>query len=230
MLSGRTTDDDELDQEEEEYPIEPASYKRIKTDESQGTNVSAKMIEPSAKPEKTKRATQSTKRVTKLAKGASAIIASLGFMAAANQAGGTTKHSQALVEVKNEYMPPEHQPFSGDFDFVHNEDLKIIAPMIGSGGHYFSLDDTYMSFDIRESYLQRQANPLSNKADSIIISKEDYETKAVNVWRSHDSSRVYAAGADSSTALDFYTGAYSMNDKVSLQKSDTFLTILICLG
>lgn len=62
MLSGRTTDDDEIDQEEEEYPIEPASYKRIKTDESQGTNVSAQMIEPSAKPEKTKRGTQSTKR------------------------------------------------------------------------------------------------------------------------------------------------------------------------
>lgn len=90
MLSGRTTDDDEL---EEEYPIEPATYKRIKIDESQGTNVTAKTDEPIAKPEKTKKVTQANKRVNKLAKGASAIIASLGFMAAANQTGGTTKSS-----------------------------------------------------------------------------------------------------------------------------------------
>jgi hypothetical protein len=92
MLSGRTTDDDELELEEE-YPIEPATYKRIKTDESQGTNVTTKIDEPIAKPEKTKKVTQANKRVTKLAKGASAIIASLGFMAAANQTGGTTKNS-----------------------------------------------------------------------------------------------------------------------------------------
>lgn len=50
-------------------------------------------------------------------------------------------------------MPPEHHPFSGDFDFVHNEDLKILPPIIGEGSHHFSLEDTYMTFDLRESYL-----------------------------------------------------------------------------
>jgi hypothetical protein len=37
-------------------------------------------------------------------KGATAIIASLGFLAAANHGSNTLSDSQALVEVKNEYL------------------------------------------------------------------------------------------------------------------------------
>ena len=111
-------------------------------------------------------------------------------------------------------MPPEHQPFSGDFDFVHNEDLKILPQSMG-GGNNFSLEETYMTYDVRESYLQRQANPLANQANSIIINKEEYETKTCNIWRSNDSGKVYASDP-SSTALDFYTGDYSIADKVSV--------------
>ena len=97
---------------------------------------------------------------------------------------------------------------------MHNEDLKILPPILADG-HPFSLDETYMTFDVRESYLQRQANPLTNQADSIIINKEEYETKTCNIWRSNDSSKVYASDPNS-TALNFYTGHYSIADKVSV--------------
>jgi hypothetical protein len=71
--------------------------------------------------------------------------------------------------------------------------LKILPPNIGEGLHHFSLEDTYMSFDVRDSYLKRQATLLSNHADSIIISNEEYETKSCNIWRSHDSDRIYSS-------------------------------------
>jgi len=57
--------------------------------------------------------------------------------------------------------------------------------------HHFSIDDTYLTYDMRDSYLQRQATPLANQADSIIINNKDYETKTCNIWRSADSQKVY---------------------------------------
>lgn len=90
-----------------------------------------------------------------------------------------------------------------------------MPPIVGDSMHHFSLEDTYMTFDMRDSYLNRQSTPLSNEADAIIISNEDYETKTCNIWRSHDSHRIYASSNENSTALDFYTGVHSISDKVS---------------
>lgn len=154
-----------------------------------------------------------------MVKGATAIIASLGIISAAQQAG--QPQSQALVEVKSENLIDRSKVFQRDFDFVHNEELKILPP-IGGGDNPFSLEETYLNFDVRDSYLTRQATPMSNEADAIIISNEDYETKTCNIWRSQDSSKIYtssaasAPGEESSTALDFYTGMHSTSDKVSL--------------
>lgn len=83
-------------------------------------------------------------------------------------------------------MPEKSDSFTQDFDFVHNESLKIL-PCPCDPNHHFSLDDTYMNYDLRESYLTRQSASLSNKAESIIIKNDDYETMTINVWRSNDS-------------------------------------------
>jgi len=87
------------------------------------------------------------------------------------------------------------------------------------GHHSFSLDDTYMNFDMRESYLTRQSAALSNKAESIIIKNEDYETKTVNVWRSSDSEQVYdikeSDNLPAPAGTNFYeSGEYSISDKI----------------
>lgn len=71
-------------------------------------------------------------------------------------------------------------------------------PPIGSEENPFSLEETYLNFDVRDSYLTRQATPMSNEADTIIISNEDYETKTCNIWRSHDSSKIYTSQASAS--------------------------------
>jgi hypothetical protein len=53
----------------------------------------------------------------------------------------------------------------------------------------FSLDDTYLAYDLRESFLQRQSNPLGNQADSTILATDDFETKTCNVCRTNDSTK-----------------------------------------
>jgi hypothetical protein len=50
--------------------------------------------------------------------------------------------------------------FTKDFNVVHSEELKTM-PQSGIDSFNFSLDDAYLSFDIRDSYLQRQATQLS---------------------------------------------------------------------
>ena len=50
----------------------------------------------------------------------------------------------------------------------------------------FSLNDTYLAYDLRESYLQRQSNPFGNQADSTILATDDFETKTCNLWRASD--------------------------------------------
>jgi len=49
--------------------------------------------------------------------------------------------------------------FTKDFNVAHSDDLKTLP--ISEESMNFSLDDAYLSFDIRDSYLQRQATKLS---------------------------------------------------------------------
>ena len=62
----------------------------------------------------------------------------------------------------------------------------------------FSLNDTYLAYDLRESYLQRQSNPFGNQADSTILATDDFETKTCNLWRASDQKD----GQDSYDAKD----------------------------
>jgi len=43
-----------------------------------------------------------------------------------------------------------------DFNVVHSDDIKSLP--IATESLNFSLDEAYLSFDVRDSYLQRQAN------------------------------------------------------------------------
>ena len=51
----------------------------------------------------------------------------------------------------------------------------------------FSLEDTYLAFDLRESYLQRKSNLFGNQAESTILETDEFETKTCNLWRANDS-------------------------------------------
>jgi len=62
---------------------------------------------------------------------------------------------------------------------------------------------------------------LSNKAESIIIKNDDFETKTVNVWRSTDSEQIYDIKENGNlpapAGTNFYqSGEFSISDKVSL--------------
>jgi hypothetical protein len=106
--------------------------------------------------------------------------------------------------------------FKKDSNIVSNDNLKGLPD---SSYENFSIDNAYLSFDIRDSYLQRQANYLATKADTIIISTDDYETQSCNIWRSPENSSIYTVKdpkKNHSTALDFYTGGKTFAEKVSI--------------
>ena len=52
----------------------------------------------------------------------------------------------------------------------------------------FSLEDAYLAFDLRESYLQRKSNSFAAEAESIYLATEDFETKTDSMFRADDIS------------------------------------------
>lgn len=185
--------------DEDTYDSFEPSAKRQRTDDSHSTthNNSSASRDRDKKPTAPDKLRVS-KKAARLIKGATAVVGGLGLMAA-NQAGQPT--SQALVQVRDDFMPPAELPRFG-------------------GNNHFSLEDTYMSYDMRDSYLQRQALPCHTKADSIIISKEDYETRSFNVWRQADDLYAWPPVHQAeSQALDFFTvdASKSFSDKVSFE-------------
>jgi len=56
------------------------------------------------------------------------------------------------------------------------------------GRNDFSLQEAYIAFDLRESFLQRQSNSAAAQADSIYQETEDFITKTDNIYRRDDLS------------------------------------------
>lgn len=141
------------------------------------------------------------------------IAAGMTFLDNVNHSNGA---SQALVEVKSEFMslaalndPDFGKPLLGP-DYVHpGEGLPLVDPS------EFNLNDIYQTFDLRDSYLQRQAMPLAAQADSIMLRTDDYETRTCNIWRSQDQSLAPQQALVPSQEVDFYTGL-SHEDRVSV--------------
>ena len=50
----------------------------------------------------------------------------------------------------------------------------------------FSLKEAYLAFNLRESYLQRQANSCKYEYDAIIQTTDDFETKTKNIYKNID--------------------------------------------
>lgn len=74
-------------------------------------------------------------------------------------------------------------------------------PTTSSSKHHFSLEEAYLAFDVRDSYLQRQSSPLANSAESIILQTDDFETETHNMWRTKDMTTYPFA----SNELEYYT-------------------------
>ena len=76
--------------------------------------------------------------------------------------------------------------------------------------HHFSLSDTYLAYDMRESYLQRQAaTSISGQAGTTYLTTNEFSTNTCNVWRSQDPEIF----PQTSNQLDLYGSSF--NDRVS---------------
>jgi hypothetical protein len=87
--------------------------------------------------------------------------------------------------------------------------------------HHFSLADTYLALDMRESYLQRQtASLISGQPESTFLTTNDFQTKTCNVWRSDDPD-IFP-----SQEMDFYDGS-AFTDKVGFFAIRVNLTLFV---
>ena len=51
-----------------------------------------------------------------------------------------------------------------------------------------TLEEAYVAFDLRESFLQRHSSPMAMQADSTELNMKDFKTKSCNVWKTDDMS------------------------------------------
>ena len=205
-----TQNNDTTDYSAEELQQEQIlPYKRQKVANTDNQDSIEESVKTIATPSTKKRETKARRH--KLIRGATALLG-VGIAAVAQTTQGN-RASSALVQVNDEYLH-ERSPFDINYDFVQNHGMQVLpCPCECNGGHDFSLDDTYLALDVRDSYLTRQSNQLANKAESIIIKNEDFETRTINVWRSHES--VYSQEQDNlPAALDY---SYGISDKVRTQ-------------
>jgi len=159
------------------------------------------------------------------------MIASVGALALTSQ---TQKQlfeaQQALVEVTQD---ERFETFSLDNNFVHSPlpALDLEVPSIGlsslvpyhlaaeaSSAKAFKIEDAYLAYDMRESYLQRLCAPLASHAEQVIQTNNDFETVTCNMWRATDYSHLYPAAKE--TELDLFysetSGQLKIDQKVSL--------------
>lgn len=135
----------------EEPPLGvPEPYKRLKVEQNVLENsmpLTTKIEETEKKREK-KKQTKVSKKAMLVQGAASAVLAvsgGIGLMAATGIHGN--QQSTSLMQIPEE-------SFIQDFDFVGNKELEILPPC-EVNQHHFSLDDTYLTYDVRDSYITR---------------------------------------------------------------------------
>ena len=58
-----------------------------------------------------------------------------------------------------------------------------------------TLEEAYVAFDMRESYLQRHASEMALQAEMTELQTKDFTTRSCNVWKSDDMSLYPEAGS-----------------------------------
>ena len=80
-----------------------------------------------------------------------------------------------------------------------------------------NIEDAYVAFDMRESYLQRHASPMARFSDQTDLSIKDFSTKTTNMWRS-DEFNLFPDYNDASCASGQQPAENLFKSKVSYFK------------
>lgn len=90
------------------------------------------------------------------------------------------------VDQASTLVVPSSTPTSSHFP-AHG--LATAASLVNQGASAeFNLQDAYLTYDVRESYLQRHANAYGMQADQTYLQTDEFATKTCNLWRSSDYS------------------------------------------
>lgn len=88
----------------------------------------------------------------------------------------------------NEVPQIEEMPFSGDYAPAKPEQVHPSTRIMNRTSAGLTLDEAFVAFDLRESFLQRHASPMAMHAEATDLETKNFATKSVNMWSSPDQS------------------------------------------
>lgn len=114
------------------------------------------------------------------------------------------KVSEAKSELQQEYFveedwsmdvnvlddpDPVYDEFahSGDLVPARQSQLHTQNSILNRTHSGVTLEEAYVAFDMRESYLQRHASPLARYSDTTDLHMKDFATKTNNMWKTDEA-------------------------------------------
>lgn len=70
-----------------------------------------------------------------------------------------------------------------------------LNPIMNQTHAGITLEDAYVAFDMRESYLQRHASSLGMESEMVELQTKDFSTRSCNVWKSDEMSLYPESGS-----------------------------------
>ena len=80
-----------------------------------------------------------------------------------------------------------YEPFN-PLSLVNTDDMACAIPdskLLGVQDE-FSLQDAYLAYNLRESYLQRQSSAIDTQYEAIIQTTDEFETKTQNIYKAKE--------------------------------------------
>lgn len=126
------------------------------------------------------------------------------------------------VNVLEDDPNPVYDEFahSGDLVPARTSQLHTQNNILNRTHSGVTLEEAYVAFDMRESYLQRHASPLARYSDTTDLQMKDFATKTNNMWKT-DEAGLFPDFA--SCASQNSPSENMFQDKVSLKSPLNFI-------
>jgi hypothetical protein len=97
------------------------------------------------------------------------------------------------VNTEENDLRPAYDEYAFSGDLVPAKPSQVLPPHQGNGilnrtSSGITLEEAYVAFDMRESYLQRHASPMALYSDTTDLYMKDFATKTSKVWKTNETA------------------------------------------
>lgn len=101
--------------------------------------------------------------------------------------------------------------FHGDLVPAKPETVRYENRILNRTVAGLTLEEAYIAYDMRESFLQRHASPLANQSDTMELQTKDFMTRSSNIWKTDDMSLYPEPGSCDESTVNIYEERVSFN-------------------